>query len=351
MRPDKQLKQWIFAARIFGKGLTWHDYLKITRYIFLKRILQKNIPVSAVFAITYRCQCNCVHCSVGAYKSKPDEELTTWEIKNAINALSKLWIFKITFFGGEPLLREDMFELLNYAGSLRMRVSIDTNGLALTPEVVKKLKLAKIANVNISLDSPDPDIHDKLRGVPGCFERAISGIKLCVAAGIPCLVSTYASKRAIANGDMKKLISLSRSLGASGVKILLPIISGKWLGSMEEKLSLQEEEEVRKLLDPLFVYIEDALSMLRNSSKRCSSLDKNFFYISPFGDIQLCPAVPLSFGNIRHHDLSSIVKKMWAHPTSNIKCEGCLINNKVFRDRYFSKITEKNNLPISAYET
>lgn len=349
--PIEQFKRWQFAFKVFGNNLSFSDYLKIARYCYSRYALGKVWPVSVVFALTYRCQCACVHCSVGGYKKKEAEgELTTSEVKELFSSLSSLGIFKVTFFGGEPFLREDLFGLIEHCNLVRLRFSIDTNGLKLTPETVARLKELKVSNVNISLDSSEASVHDRLRNIDGCFEAAVNGIKLCAKAGIPCLVSTYASKRAIASGDLKKLINLSKALGASGVKILLPIISGKWLCSIEEKLSLEEEEAVRDLLDPSFVYIEDALSMLRNSSKRCSSLDKNFFYVSPFGDIQLCPAIPVSFGNVRHGKLEAILKRMWDHEISKIKCRGCLMNDQNFRKKLPALWQEKASLPIDAYK-
>ncbi len=349
--PITQFKRWRFAFRVFAHNLSFNDYLKILGHCYYRYVLGKVRPVSVVFALTYRCQCACVHCSVGGYKKKEAEgELTTREAKDLFDSLSRLGIFKVTFFGGEPLLRDDLFELIDYCNHLRLRFSIDTNGLKLTPQTVARLKESRISNINISLDSADPLTHDRLRNIDGCFEAAVEGIKLCVKAGIPCLVSTYASKRAVASGDLKKLISFSRKLGASGVKILLPIISGKWLCSIEEKLSPAEEEAVRDLLDPSFVYIEDALSMLRNSSQKCSSLDKNFFYISPFGDIQLCPAIPVSFGNVRHGKLESILTGMWGHQISKVKCRGCLMNDPEFRKRFPVLWQGKADLPIDAYK-
>lgn len=347
---QEQFKRWRFSLKVFCRGLDHSDRVKIIKYCFLRYILRVVRPVSVVFALTYRCQCRCVHCSVGAYKKASGDELSSGEVKELLAFLSRYGIFKVTFFGGEPFLREDLFELLEYANSVHQRISIDTNGLMLTPERVRRLKELRISNINISLDSAEPLVHDKLRGIDGCFAAAVNGIKLCVEAGIPCLVSTYASKRAIASGDLKRLIGLSRTLGASGVKILLPIISGKWLCSVEEKLSLQEEEMVREIADPSFVYIEDALSMLRNSSKRCSSLDKNFFYISPFGDIQLCPAIPVSFGNLRQEKLDIILKRMWDHRISKTKCRGCLMNDEGFRRRFPVLWQEKAQLPIDAHK-
>lgn len=345
--PLLRLQRWVFAFRVFCRHLTYSDCKKILKYIFKKYILGKNLPISVVFAITYKCQCNCVHCSVGGYSKTINQELSTGEIKDILTSVSRLGIFKVTFFGGEPFLRTDLFELLEYAKAVKLRISIDTNGLALNNTAVRRLKYLNVSNINVSLDSADPLIHDRLRGIEGCFAAALNGIRLCVQAGIPTLVSTYASKRAIASGDLKRLIAFARGLKVNGVKILFPILSGRWKDELSEKLSPEEEKCVRDLTDPSFVYIEDALSMMKNSSEKCSALDRHFFYISPFGDIQLCPAIPISFGNIRKAKLNEILSLMWDHPASKIQCHGCLVNDSFFREQY-NLLSEDGSLPIDA---
>jgi MoaA/NifB/PqqE/SkfB family radical SAM enzyme len=91
--------------------------------------------------------------------------------------------------------------------------------------------------------------------------------------------------------------------------------------------------------------------MARNSSESCSGLDKNFFYISPFGDIQLCPAIPVSFGNIRAEGLDSILNRMWSHEISKTKCRGCIMNDEGFRKKFPELWQDKTELPINAYES
>lgn len=123
--PFTQLKRWRFAFRVFGNNLEYSDYVKIVKHCFLRYALGRIRPVSVVFALTYRCQCSCVHCSVGGYKKRSSEELTTSQIKGLLTSISEAGIFKVTFFGGEPFLREDLFGLLEHSRRIRLRISID----------------------------------------------------------------------------------------------------------------------------------------------------------------------------------------------------------------------------------
>jgi MoaA/NifB/PqqE/SkfB family radical SAM enzyme len=313
-------------------------------------MLRKPIPFSVVFALTYRCQCNCIHCSVGDYK-KNEYELSDQEIKAAIDFINSWGPVKITFFGGEPLLRENLVGLVDYAAKKGIRVSLDTNGLLLDEKLVIDLKNSGVANINISLDSSTEHIHDALRDKQGCFQSAIKAIQLCVKHKIPCLISTYASKRSVKESDLKKIIELAKKMGASGVKVLFPILSGKWREADEEKLNSEEEEYVNSIMDPSFVYLEDALEMVKRNGKGCSALEKNLIYISPYGDIQPCPAIPITFGNIRDTNIREIVEQMYYHEffRKYKSCQVCLMNDINFRIKYFS-IKENNILPINVKE-
>ena len=342
--------QFIFGIRVFFRGLSLRNYLKIIKFIYKRYLLKVPIPFSVVFALTYRCQCNCIHCSVGDYK-KSNDELSDQEVKAVIDFINNWGPVKITFFGGEPLLRNNLVEFTSYASKKGIRVSLDTNGLLLNEKLVVDLKKSGIANINISLDSSSEFLHDALRKKQGCFQSAIRGIQLCVKYKIPCLISTYASKRSIKGNDLKKIIELAKKMKVNGVKILFPILSGKWREADEEKLNSIEEEYVNSFLDPLFVYIEDALEMVKKNGKGCSALERNLVYISPSGDIQPCPAIPITFGNIREANIKEIVERMSKHVFFKRykSCQTCLMNDNNFRNAYFS-IKKDKILPINVEE-
>lgn len=341
-----QLRQLAFGLRVFFSGLTARNLLRIARFILKRYLLGRPVPFSVVYAVTYGCQCRCVHCSVADY-GRPGGEMATAEAKALIDAIAAEGAVKITFFGGEPLTRGDILELVAHAVSRGLRASVDTNGLLLDRDMASGLKAAGIGNVNVSLDSADPATHDALRVQPGCFDAAVAAVGHCVELNIPCLISTYASRRSLRDGDMKRLIALSRELGASGVKILFPILSGRWRKNEDERLGPEEEKLLLELMDPSYVYLEDALQMVKSRGKGCSAMQRNLVYISPEGEVQPCPAIPVSFGNVRRRPLGEIMAFMANHKffSDYGKCSVCLMNDPAFRERLFSGPEVK--LPVS----
>jgi len=342
-------RQFSFGLRVFFRRLSVKNVRQIAVFIFRRYLLSAPVPFSAVYAVTYKCQCRCVHCSVADY-GVPAGELDTAEAMELIDSVAGVGAVKITFFGGEPLVREDLCNLIIYAGRKGLRTSLDTNGLLLDKGMAARLRAAGIGNVNVSLDSADPSVHDSLRMRKGCFDAAVGAIKSCVALDIPCLVSTYASKRSLGDGDMVKLIALARSLGASGVKILFPILSGNWRKNESERLDSEEEKRLLALMDPSYVYLEDALQMVKSRGKGCSAMERNLLYISPTGDVQPCPAIPVSFGNVRRRPLAEIAASMVAHPffAKYGKCSMCLMNDAGFREKLFAGGAAKLPVDIEA---
>ena len=299
-----------------------------------------------MIGLTYRCQCNCVHCGMNLYRVDPAEELSPEEVKSVIRQARDLGAVEITFFGGEPLLRKDLDELIAFASSLKMLPSIDTNGLLLTPERIQKLMDARLAAVKISLDSPEGEEHDRLRGSPGCFKKASAVILECVNQGLPCVISTYASRENLKSGDLKRLIELGRKLGVDAVRIIDTTLSGCFISSPGLTLRPDERKELAKLLEPGFVFLENLASARALTHPVCSATARRYIYVSPRGDVQPCCFVPLSFGNIRNEPLKNLLDRLWNSPVMSYDRNQCLMNNPEFREQYLKKIETAESLPI-----
>jgi len=265
-----------------------------------------SLPRQLFIGVTYSCQCRCVHCNVSAFKQAKDNELSAPEIKKIIGDAKRYRIPKIVFFGGEPLLREDLAEFISYAASIRLEPSIFTNGILLDDAMIGKLKKAGLAKCNVSLDSSRPEVHDRYRGYEGCFEKAAEGVRKLGKAGIRCTIWTIASKEDAANDlvDLKRLIESARGWGAHNVMVLFPMAAGNWEKKSESEilLSREEREKVRKLYDPPFVCME-----FPREDTRCVG-GRRFIYIDPKGTVSPCPSIPNSLGNIRRESFDGMLR-------------------------------------------
>ncbi len=136
-----------------------------------------------VWNLTRTCNLKCAHCYTDSEAKKYGGELTTAECKAVLDDLADFKVPAVLFSGGEPLVREDLFELAEYARSRSLHVVISTNGTLITPEIARRFVEIKFAYIGISLDSAIPAVHDKFRGMEGAFERTMRGFRDCVDAG------------------------------------------------------------------------------------------------------------------------------------------------------------------------
>ncbi|MGD2249379.1 MAG: radical SAM protein [Candidatus Methanofastidiosia archaeon] len=255
--------------------------------------------------VTTLCNLKCGHCYADAGKKRPDE-LTTKEIKHAIDLLWETGVLAITFTGGEPLLHPDIFELMEYARNKPMTVVLFTNGTLITPAVVEKLKKLQVYRVNISIDGPDADTHDKFRGVPGSFNKTITGIKLLKKAQIPIHASTSLTKPVYKR--VKDVLQLLKGLGITDSKIWPPTFSGR---SNYEDVFITIDE-FREAMEDMHAF-EYGQTHQKQEFKYSKSLENcgvgwSALVIKSNGVVTPCPSFDIEFslGNIKTDSIHDI---------------------------------------------
>ncbi|MGQ9545438.1 MAG: radical SAM protein [Candidatus Bathycorpusculaceae bacterium] len=170
-------------------------------------------PFEIVWNFTYQCNLRCKHCYENAGGTKRPE-LSTEEAKQVLDILSKIagiGLPALSFSGGEPLARNDFFELAAYAKKRIGYVSIASNGTLITKDAAKRIRDAGIDYAEISIDGATPGVHDEFRGIPGAFEKAMEGVKNCVEEGVDTCIATTLHRDNLS--ELDKLIELSKQLG------------------------------------------------------------------------------------------------------------------------------------------
>lgn len=135
----------------------------------------------------WHCNQKCVHCYAAGQKLSDEKELSTEEWKAIIDKCRAACIPQITFTGGEPTMREDIFELISYARWFISR--LNTNGIKLTEDYCRKLHEAELDSVQITFYSSDPEVHNKLVGADQ-FENTVRGIDNALKEGLSVSINT-----------------------------------------------------------------------------------------------------------------------------------------------------------------
>jgi mycofactocin radical SAM maturase len=141
-----------------------------------------DAPICLTWELTYACNLACVHCLSSSGRRDP-RELTTDECKAVIDELEAMQVFYVNIGGGEPTVRKDFWELVEYATAHRVGVKFSTNGSRITPERARWLADSDYVDVQISLDGATPEINDAVRG-QGSYATAITAMEHLHAAGM-----------------------------------------------------------------------------------------------------------------------------------------------------------------------
>jgi len=135
-------------------------------------------PPLGTFFVTYRCNASCEFCDLPQRYARLGKELDTNRMKRILDQFRDLGTSGIGFTGGEPLVRDDIFELLRHSKNLGMHTHLNTNGLALDEKCIGRLFEIGIDSINISLDGAESRTHDRIRKSAGLFDRIMKAIQM-----------------------------------------------------------------------------------------------------------------------------------------------------------------------------
>jgi heme b synthase len=201
------------------------------------------LPKLIAWEVTRSCNLSCVHCRASAEKGPYPGELTLEQGKALLDDIASFANPVLILTGGDPLMREDIWEIVDHAVGLGLRAVMSPNGTLVTPEVARRMKEAGIPRISISIDFPTAELHDKFRGVPGAYEGAVRGVKTAIEAGVQVQINTTVTRLNVDYLD--DMLALSEELGAVAFHpfLLVPTGRGKELGPEE----LPPEEYERTL--------------------------------------------------------------------------------------------------------
>jgi len=291
----------------------------------IKNFLGKEPLQSASLRVTMACNLRCKHCySVAG--NKLNDELSLQEIKRVIDELKQLGAIRIFFTGGEPFMRPDILDILNYTDKNGFAMYISTNGTLIDLQTINRLKLLKhLRTFQVSIDGLRKT-HDSIRGVKRTFDKAINTIEIAkrkLKNTSITIISTLMQENA---NEMDKLLKLAIKLRVDnfGIVTLYPIkrsakvkdVSTLQKYKIFKKLSQIYIKEKPKLKIGLLVppaVIPESLSELEYGGGYVCSFP-SLLGINANGEVAPCDGLlsykELILGNVREKSLNEI----WNHP-------------------------------------
>jgi len=283
-----------------------------------KRILRSELRMIA-WEVTRSCNLNCLHCRAAAEMGPYEGELTTQECLQFIEEVAAFSNPVLILTGGEPLLREDIFEIATYGSRKGLRAVMAVNGTLLDAEKAAAAKRADIQRVSISLDGASAESHDRFRGVTGAFAGAIEGIRYLKEVGLDFQINTTVTKRNLA--EIEDILKLAIRLGAVAHHIFLLVPTGRGKELAGEEITPEDYErtllwfyeqsdrvplQLKATCAPQYYRIVHQHGGMK--AQRGHGLDAftrgclggiSFCFLSHRGDVQPCGYLEIIAGNIR----------------------------------------------------
>ena len=262
------------------------------------RALELGVPLSVHFDLTWRCNERCVHC----YLDHDDKgEVTTAEVKEILDQLASAGTFFLILSGGEPTMRKDFFEIVEYARRLMFAVKVKTNGILLGEREAARLRELAIDSVQLSVYSHRSEVHDGITKVPGSLRRTINAVRFLREQRLKVIIAGVMMRQNL--GDYKEMQRMAQELGVSFQ--LDPTITPK----MDGDTSILELRIPNEALPQLFrdqSLVDDVDEFCATGEADTSALEAlpcsaghTACYISPYADVFPCVQFPLPTGNLR----------------------------------------------------
>jgi MoaA/NifB/PqqE/SkfB family radical SAM enzyme len=284
-------------------------------------------PLRVYWEITRACSLACRHCRAEASPEPEQGELSPAEGRALLERIAAFGEPRphVILTGGDPLERADLFELVAYARSLGIGVSVSPSATPrLTPEVVFRFKAAGVEAISLSLDGATAEHHDTLRGVPGCFARTLAAGRAAAEAGLMVQVNTLVSAETL--GDLPAIYDLAVDLAVARWSLFFLVAVGR--GSVLSPIDADQTERLMEwLVDrprgpglPVVTTTEAPhfrrVALQRHKLPMAPSARGGFgvrdgngvLFVSNTGEVSPSGFLPLSAGNVRSVDIVDLYR-------------------------------------------
>ncbi len=201
------------------------------------------VPKWIAWEVTRRCNLRCVHCrSSSEAEVCGHDDFSLEEGKRILDDIASYAKPVMVLSGGEPLVREDVFELAQYGTDLGFRMCMATNGVLVTDEVCVKMKASGIRICSLSLDGSTAEIHDDFRSQEGAFEGTLRAAELFKKHGIEFIINSSFTKRN--QEDIPNIHKLAKKLGATAWYMFMIVPTGRGEDILSELITAEDYEEI-----------------------------------------------------------------------------------------------------------
>jgi len=290
-------------------------------------------PFLVIWEVTEACDLACLHCRASAVPCRHPLELSTQDGFRLLSQVREMGNPLVVFTGGDPLKRDDIFELLNESIRLGLRTTVTPSATPLlTAEAIHRFKECGVARMAVSLDGPDQGMHDTFRQVEGSFARTLFALQEARSIGLETQVNTTVTRHNYS--ELEQIAEIVSSVDARLWSVFFLVVTGR--AKQSQDLYAEEYEEVFGRLYrlskrmPFDIKTTEAQhyrryvaqqrrteSVARPQTSRDEGIrrqsgindGKGFLFVSHTGEIYPSGFLPFAAGNVRHGSLANVYRR------------------------------------------
>jgi len=295
--------------------------------------MQLQPPFMVSYSITTKCNLKCKHCYSESIDEPAPDELSTEDAFRLMDDLSNWGIGLLVIDGGEPLCREDLFDIVKYASAKGIRTTLGSNGTLIDEATAKKMLDAGVRSIAISVDGVDAQTHDSFRGISGAFEQTLKGVEACHNSGLPFQFNTVIRKEILP--QLEDMLHMAVDYGANAAEFFDLVAAGR--AEQECRGQVLSHDERKRAMEWLAQAQEDCPIMIRVPAcpmyplllkekhiqpkhfpaemlqrvpyygRGCAAgMPMGYVMVKSNGDVNPCMLLQINLGNIREQSIMSI---------------------------------------------
>ena len=273
----------------------------------ITKILHRPVVKYIDLAIDYTCNLKCKHCFASRFNIQKKRKMNIEDYRKLRKQCEKLGVLHINFQGGEPLIYKELNEIISaFSWGNKFFLSLTTNGIFATRQRLHELKSLGIDQIVLSIDTIDPQEHDRFRGVKGTFDAAWQALENAQKEGLNVSVNVCLNHKNITTAA--GVVGLLERLCSRGIRVnpIFAAAVGRWQDCLDVLLTEEDIAFYNKLHNKFNNLQRDVDASWVQQG--CSAIREQI-YITPYGDIMPCPFIHVTVGNLFEQDLHTIISK------------------------------------------
>ncbi len=259
------------------------------------------------FQYNYQCNFRCQHCSVKRFQGRQNKrQFTLEDVRSLSRQADELGLARFVITGGEPLIFKDFDDLVRAIDPDKFYINVDTNGWFLDAQRARHLKDIGIDRIQLSIDSLDPEEHDRFRQAPGSHARTMRALDAALDAELNLFVQTVVTKQRLYSEEFIKFIEFFNEKGI-GVFVTYAKPVGAWENHFDVLVDKDDMKYMARELEKkynVFTHLTPAYGLHMG----CIAV-KGMFSVTQYGDVLPCPYIHVSIGNVFQEPLKDIIQR------------------------------------------